>query len=387
MANPRGFQTIVALQTQQATDLLLAPALNSDNVLQNQMGIYYVMTGVKDKRKMLHLSKPSNSLKPKSGCKKWDANVRYKLNADEITVCSFEVEGEMCADEFDAGCLRNLQGAGSLVNSMAVPGLDEMQMASLLLLREGLTDDIYKIAYFGDEDFQGDNYMFFGDFADMDSDNRAAMQRMLRHCNGWWKEIANRVNETDPDTKVAYVDSYDGTNKASDPTKVIAFLEQLYAAADPVLQYWNKSKPNSEWPVYLVDQDIYNAYIQYLRAHGDLQSYALIVNGTPVPNVYTFNGYPIMAVPEWRMFDAETKALNSDGTSKNLRAMFVAKEVLSVASDVSSAPSAVNGEGIIVQVSPSIKDKGAVATYMALKLGFGIAHNKLIVASWNSTEA
>jgi len=369
---------ILTLNPAEAITLLLEPMLQYDNILQNNMRIYYVATGVKDKFKMLHMSKPTNSMKPKTSCNNWAPTVRYKLRPEEVQVCDFEIEGEMCGDEFDGGCLRNLQATGRLQNVMsASTELSEIQAAMVLLLREGLVDDFYKVAWFGDQDFDEEGGDWVVDLAGLSISEREKIIAMLQHCSGWWSEIKARV----ADTSIPYVDTYDGTTYAADPTKVADFLKAMYNAAAPELQYWNRNRPKSEWPVFLVDSDIFNAYLDYLRAQGTDMSYRLIIDGAEVPGVYTYNGYPIMEVPEWRMFDSEVGAIEN-GHTKNLRAIFTAKENLVIAADVAT----LNGQtdGIVVQQSNDVRDKGKTFMYTALREGTGIAHNRLMVAAYNS---
>ena len=352
-------------------------------------GLYKVLPAVKGKAKMLHLHKPKNNLQPKQACSAWNPNINFRTTGNEIDTCSFEVNGEQCADEFDIGCLRNLQAAGSMVNDMrASAQLDAMMMAMVLTLREGISDDVYKTAWFGDVRFGTDEYAGFLDLSKMECpEDKDKAVAMLTHCEGWWAELMARTVEIDPNRRVNAVDTNDGTaaGNATNPANIVQFLNELvFVKSDPLLQYWGR-RQGEMGSVILLQRELYRAYIEYLQSAGCQNDCMLIVNGTPVQGAYTYQGYPVIEVPEWTMFDLEFGGMDANGRSRNARAVFTARENLCIATDTDEL-AGFAGAGLMIEKSPHLRDKGKYEMYAGYKFGFGIAHPRLITIGYNSSD-
>ena len=378
---------LLDLDTHNVNQLLLQPALNYENVAQNLLGVYRIEQGVKDKLQMTHLIKPKNSLQPKTNCNTWNPTVSFGLETRTLEVCDFEVNGEQCADEWDKGCARNLQAAGNLVNDMeASPELNAILMAQVMLLRQGLSDDFYKVAWFGDNTFGTVDYGFDIDLSAYSVEDRAKFITMMQHCNGWWYDIVTSAQ----DGKVKYVDTNDGTGSgnAINPANVIGFFQQMLISSSMELRYWNRNRPNSEWPIFMVQSGIYRAYIQYLQSLGELTATGLYINGAPVPGVLTWEGFPVIEIPEWDMFDNETGSLQLTGAyagfSMNQRALFIAQENLVMGTDV--IPFQGTNSGLQVQKSPLLKDKGKIWMLANFRFGMKYAHAKLLTVGYNSSN-
>ena len=390
MADYRGASFVVELNPQDTVDLVLSPAINNANVLLGGMGLYKVLLAKNHKAKMLHLRKPSNSLQPKLPCNKWNATVNIKATGNEITTCSFEVNGEQCADDFDEGCAQNLQGSGSMINDMtATSELTALQAAMVLLLREGIVDDVYKVAWFGDEKFGTPEYSGFLDLSKMPApEDQDKATKMLSHCQGWWAELLARTTEIDPRRRVRLVDTNDGTpeGNATNPANILAFLERLvYTDSHETLRYWGNGTATREGKVILLQHELYRAYIKYMQAAGCQNDCRLIVDGTPVQGVYTFEGIPVIEVAEWSKFDAEFGGLDATGRSRNQRAVFTALENLCIATDVDSIEGYPES-GLMIEKSPLLRDKGRYDMYAGYRFGFGIAHPELITIGINSSD-
>lgn len=384
MPNITANETILLdLGVEQTQRVLVEPAFNYDNPLQRQLRVAYFEFG-KDKLRMLHLSKPGNMLQPKSNCDTWNPTVRLGLRPDEIAVSDFEMNGEQCSDEFDAGCLRNLQGNNPSDPSQMSTQMTALEAAIALQVRRGLTDDIYKIAYFGNTAFSA------ASFTHMTPDAAANMERMLTVTDGWWAELTARVTTTNAAQKVAYVNSNDGTlsGNAINPSNVTSYLQQLKTSSNPVLRYWNLNKPIQDRPMYLVQGGIFNALKKYYRSLGTELAHAFTISGEVIPGVLEFDGHLVVHVSEWDMFDYECNNIQTTtitvNESKTQRALFVAKENLTGLANVGNIEGYAQS-GLIIQTSPLVKDKGKKWMFFRIGLGFGIAAPQLVTASYNSS--
>jgi ABC-type arginine transport system ATPase subunit len=96
-----------------------------------------------------------------------------------------------------------------------------------------------------------------------------------------------------------------------------------------ILKNWNRNRTAAEYPLYMVQGGIFQAYRTYLQSLGTEMANVLILNGEMVPGVLMFEGYRVVEIPEWDMYDAETGNYNeSTGHSNIQRALFTAPENL-----------------------------------------------------------
>jgi hypothetical protein len=378
---------LMDLNPRNAQKFLLEPAVRFDNVLNSSSGlnVYEVMPGVKHKVRMLHLTDPANSLQPKTNCKTWNPTVSQYLEPDEIDTTSFELMGEQCPDEFDVGCVRNFQGAGNEINNLNATGeLNAMEMAMLMTLRRGINKDTYKIAWFGDSKFNDSGYDYDVDL-NMKASEVTKFNNMMRARNGFWSEMRARVAAG----MMKSIDTNDGTagGNATNPANIKDFLKDMKKRAAPELKFWNLDRPRSEWPVFLLQYGLYQAYHDYISSLGNSipDAYLFFQNGEPVPGVLAYDGHPVVMVPEWTLFDKEIGNISTTtDISKYQRAVFTAQRNMTIATDVEDITGR-PGSGLVIEQSTRVIDKGIKWLYMAMRLGFGIAHDKLCVAGWNSS--
>jgi hypothetical protein len=378
---------LLDLDTHNALQLLIEPTFQYDNILQRNLGVYKIETG-KDKMRMLHLNKPSNSLQPKQGCEHWNPTVKFNLRPYEIGVCDYELNGEQCPDEFDEGCMRNLRGTLDSPDPYNSPAINALMNAMVLLLRESLVDDVYKVAWFGRSNFR--ELVADGDYdlSHYSADQREKLISMIQVCDGWWAEIEARVYDTSDKGRVRWINSNDGTvaGNAINPANVEAYLRKMRLASSPILRFWNRNRPVEQLPCYLVQTGIFDALLSAYQAKDccELQMYTL--NGEPVPGVLMFEGYQVIAVPEWDMWDHETGQIDENtGYSRNQRALFTAKENLCAIANMSSLAGRPESS-LVIQRSPLLKDKGKTWMFAQYGFGFGIAQPSLMTASWNTSD-
>ena len=337
---------------------------------------------------MLHLNKPSNSLKPKEGCESWKPSVKFKLRPYEIGVCDYELNGQQCPDEFDEGCMRNLRGTLDSADPYNTAPINALTNAMIMLLRESLVDDVYKIAWFAKSNFR--ELVANGDYdlSAYDAEEQEQLIAMMEVCDGWWAEIEARVYETNNMGRVRWVNSNNGTvaGNATNPANVENFLRKMRLIADPRLRFWNRTKPASEWPCYLVQSGIFDALLESYKARDYSELQMLVVNGEPVPGVLLFEGYQVINVAEWDVWDSETGNIDeTTGYSKHQRAIFTAKENLCGLANMSSFTGRPQSS-LVIQRSPLLKDKGKTWMFAQYGLGFGIAQPILMTASWNTSD-
>lgn len=376
---------LLDLDTHDVNALVLEPAFNYDNIYQRNLSVYKFEVGM-TKLRMTHLSRPSNVLQPKQGCDDWNPTVNFSLRPYEINSVEYELMGEQCPDEFDRGCARNLKDSADEVTRLGAT-VNAIEMAMAMQTRKALVDSIYKIAWFGQTDFGAQATAGAYNLSALPLKEKAKLTAMLEHQNGWWSEIKARVSLGSEFGKVRYVDTNDGTSdgNATDPANIVDYLLQMRLSAHPILQYWNINNP-SEMPVYLLQKGLFDALVKYYRSLGTEIANRLIVDGLPVPNATTFDGFPVLLVPEWDMFDFETGNISATtGYSKKQRAIFTAVQNLCGivhGNSIEGRPES----SLAIQQSPLLKDKGKKWMYASMGIGFGIAQPVLMVAGYNSSD-
>lgn len=391
MASISGNDTIVLdLDVHDVTTLMLEPAVNYDNVMQRTLGLYKFVFG-QNKWNMLHLNRPKAMLQPKTNCETWKPFSGFRLRPHQIQACEFEINGDACHDQFDADCLKNLRAATDERNRLSST-IDAIDMAMILQIRMGLVDDMFRVAWFGNENFgqMVDN----GTYTPQDYDNKSVsrLTDMMEHCNGWWSEIdaRTRMNTDDPG-RIRYVDTNNGTTtgNAMRAENIANYLRQLRAKSDTLLKFWNINRPANEWPAYWLQKGLFDALVKYYEAQGysgrNSDARQFEIEGLNSQTALMFEGYPVFMVPEWTMFDNEMGHMGTNGYSKTQRAIFSARENLCGITNASTLEGRPQSS-IVVQESPLLKDKGKKYIYGALSYGFGIAQPKLMTVGWNSSE-
>lgn len=376
---------LLDLDTHDANALVLEPAFNYDNVFQRNLNVYKFEIG-KTKYRMTHLSRPSNVLQPKTGCDDWQPTVNFSLRPYEIGSVEYELMGEQCPDEFDQGCARNLKNSAEEVERLGAT-VDAIEMAMAMQTRAALVDSVFKIAWFGNINFSAEVLAGSVNISALPLKEQTKLTRMLEHHNGWWSEIKARVGQSGEYVKVRYVDTNDGTTNgnATNPANIADYLRELRMQSHPILQFWNLERPNNEWPVYLLQRGLFDALYRYYESLGTETAHRLIVDGIPVPRALTFEGYPVLMMPEWDMFDFETGNIAATGQSKIQRAIFtVGQNLCGVAhmNSIEGRPEA----ALQIEASPLLKDKGKKWMYASMGIGFGIAQPILMTVGYNSSN-
>lgn len=344
--------------------------------------LYQYHPNTKDKKKIKKLRVEDFVSQPAKGCADWNPTIKAGLTNDEITVCTFEIMGDWCGDDWDGDCLRNWQAAGNQrLNVLASQILGELGGAMYSMIRTEQVNDMFKIAWMGSSTFGTD---WNEDLTNITAAKRQRIEEMMLQCDGFWNKLRSRIGQTGYD-EVYFVDAYDGgAINATDPNDVVAYFDSLIDAAPYELQYYNADMTDpSMKPMFLVSGNIFKAYQRYLTSLGALNSaaYMNIINGVPVPlnGVLLYNGFAVVNMSEWDLYWA---AVGAKG--KNAAAVFTVPQNLQIAYDAASLSGANSGYSLLVQPRPGLNSKGIVDIYSSYRIGMGISTPNYVVASWNT---
>lgn len=357
-----------------ARELILSPVFESESVLgraSNALGfpIYDVGYGVKEKRKFKRIGKMGPVAKARTNCSTWDPVVIQTSVDSEFSVHAFEVEAELCADEF-VGIWENIRGAGSNMNSTEGELAAQLETALITRIRGAMKDDIFRQVWFAETAFTTTHST---GLAKLDMRTRSVLNTQMAQFNGFWPQIETAVTASN----IAYVDSYNGTTRYATSANIKAWFEaMLDGASDELRAFVDEGRA-----VFLVQRAFFKAYREYLQGLGTEEANRFIVEGSNFRStVLMYDGIPVIVTPEWDNFD---KFLDVAGGKYKERGLLVAAENLQIGTDSSS--SAGTEHGLLIYQDPQPSAKGKTEMYAAYRLGCGIAYNNLIVASYNGT--
>lgn len=384
----RGASSVILnLDVQNNIELLLRPSVNYANPLQRELGIYHFEFG-KDKHTMIHLDVSSYNLQPKQSCDIWNPSVRFQQSANEIVVRDYELMAQQCPDNFDAGCARNIRGPLDSADPYATAEISRYHAAVLQLLRESTSNDVVRLMWFADTDYAALVEQGYYDLSRYTPKKRAQIIAMMSQTDGWWSEIEARTRMGEGEEgRIVYVDTNDGssTGNAVTAANIYDFLTDLVKKSDPVLRFWNKDQSILDRPCILLQPEMFSKLKKYYQSRNILESMMLEMNGEKVHGMLEFDGYPVIEMGAFDMFDSEMGMFDkATGRSKKQRAIFTVKENLSALLNAGNLQG-FGGASLIVQRSPLVQDKGKTVYYGQYGIGTGIAHNKLITVGYNSS--
>lgn len=363
-------------QLEASRELLLKPVFTSDNVLGQvssilNLPIYDVAYNVKEKRKFKRIGKMGPIAKARTNCSTWDPVVIQSMVDDEFTVHAFEVEGELCADEF-TGIWENIRGAGNNMNVTEGELAQQLEQALIMRIRMALKDDIFRQVWFSETTFQT---TYATSLSKLDMRTRGVIETQCNQFDGLWEQIEDGVTASN----IAYVDSYDGATRYASSANIAAWFEAMLAAASREL----KGFVRQGRAVFLVQSAFMTAYRQYLQGLGTEMANRYIKDGDGMPlrSLLFYDGIPVIEVEEWDAFD---DMFPIAGKAKE-RGLLVALENLQIGTDAASTASTGEGKGLLIYRSPEPSAKGRVEMYAAYRVGAGIAYDDLLVASYNGT--
>lgn len=354
---------------------MLKPIFEADNVLGRvstalEIPIYDVAYGIRHKRKFKRIGKMGAVAKARTNCSTWEPVVIQNMVDAEFQVHAFEVEAELCADEF-VGVWENIRGNGNNMNATEGELAQQLTNALVSRITSAMKDDIFRQVWFGETTF---NTTHATGLSKLDMRTRGVLETQMNQFDGFWELIEDGVTAG----TIGYVDSYDGSTRYADSANIDTFFEEMLdEASDELRAFIDEGRA-----VFLVQRNFFKAYRQYLQGLGTEMANRFIVDGTTMRSVLMYDGIPVIEVPEWKQFD---KMLDVDGGKGKDRALLVALGNLQIGTDADSTASTGNGRGLVVYRNPEPSAKGRTEMYSAYRLGCGVAYHDLIVASYNST--
>lgn len=375
----------ISFNLETAHSLSVAPGVHLKNPLTPDGSGLAEIKEQRHESKMLHLEIEDDVLQPETACSVWNPQEQAFFTSDKITCTYFEVQNEMCPDQFLASCMNNLSRRRASVEGVMLdnPDLSPIMAAIIVGLNARIASSTNKISWFSDPNFGTGSYHSAANvdyYHNRSENNKTRLINMMNKIEGIDTILRRRAGEG----RVAFVNTNDGTvgGNMAKATNIKDFLRDMLLLSDPVLRYWHSIM--GSYPVYKLQSGLFRAYIDYLESlTGGADQHRFIVNGTPVEGVYDFEGYPVM---EWRQADLFDFSLGLQnpltGHSLNQRAILTVPGNPTLQTNVR-----VNdiGTGLSIQKSPLIKDKGLTWMYMNLGVGAGIAHSKLVTYGYNTS--
>lgn len=381
-------QDVVAFNTQEAQELAVAPGVHHRNPLTpGGRGLARVVDGRHEYR-MLHLNVAEDVLIPQAGCNSWSPSTKSFVQSDKIECGYFEVNEEMCPDEFLASCLQNISSKGARVEGVMLNStqpLSAITAAIIVGLQTAIGSSTHKVSWFGDPNFGTSSYHSAAQVNYMERRSTAEfnrLQTMMQKIEGIDTVLRRRAGNG----RIKFVNTNDGVGASTNatlPANIKDFLRDMLLQSSDALRYWYRL--TGQFPVFKLQSGLFRAYIDYLQAlPGGSDNHRFIVDGTPVEGTYDFEGYPVQEWADADIFDFSIGLKNpATGHSMNQRAIFCVPDNPTILTNVRATEGLESG--LMIQASPLIKDKGKTWMYMTLGVGAGIAHNDLVTYGYNTS--
>lgn len=381
---------ITQVQTQEAQDLMIKPALVHRNpfAVGGENNRLVKTVGGVHRYRPLHLTMPQDVLVPQSGCETWSPSAKSYVTGSSIECTYMEVNETLCGDEFTASCLHTLASKQKEIRDLMVnnAALTPITAALIITLQAAIGSSMYKYAWFADPNIGTGSYHSAAS-VDYSLNRTSADRTRFLTMMGLGSGIDTILRNLTGSGRVAYVDTNDGTlaGNATLATNINDFLVEMRLQSSDVLQYWHDYNPGMGMPAYYLQGGLWQAFMNYIKSlPGSSEHYRFILNGTPVPGAYEFDGYPVFRWTDPDMFDASIGLKGANGHSLNQRAMFTIPGVPTLVSNLND-PNNLETQGLMIQESPLIREKGRTDMYMSLGIGAGIVHRDLITYGYNSS--
>lgn len=381
----------VQFNTEEAFEVSVKPAVAHGNPFSDGPGGLFKTISGKHKYKMLHLNLPKDVLLPQADCSTWSPSAKMFVTDDHVECGYFEVNESMCPDEYLASCLHNISSAGKRVEDIMTrtsSPIDAITAALVSGIQTAIGSSIYKVSWFGDPNFGTGSYHSASAVNLMEERSTAERTRlvnMMQQIEGIDTIIRRRAGNG----LIKYVDTNDGTlaGNMTLSTNIKTFLIQMRLQSSDVLLYWDQLTGGGGRPAYYLQYGLYRAYIDYLETlPGGSDNHRFIVDGTPVPGAYMFEGYPVFHWKDADLFDHSIGLKDpATGYSLNQRALFTIPQNLTLLTNLQNA-AGYEDAGLMIQQSPDIRDKGLLSMFMTLGIGAGISHNSLLTVGYNSSH-
>jgi len=303
-------------------ELFLEPLFRDSDIMQ-----FRVIPNVKHKMNLYTADALSCIVQKYTGCggsESGDFNVNDKV----ITAGRMRVAVSQCQDAFFGTYLEE-----SFKNGVNVFNLEGTQLMDTILanVRQGISEDITKLAWWGDISASGDNAACYNS------------------TDGWWKMFI--ADSTINGRKTTIANS--GSFAAGD---AITALRAMWTASPSALQ----GVANNEKAIY-VSRLMYDDYLTSLENLGNAEGFSQLVDGSI--KVY-FRGVEVIPMYGW------DSAVSQLTITDDVRAAYVAKQNLAVGTDTNDP------EGEMKMFYDDLTEKVYVRAYF--KLGVQFLHDSLV---------
>jgi len=303
--------------------LFLEPIFRDSDLMQ-----FRVIPNVKHKMNLYTADALSCIVQKYTGCGDAESG-SFNVNDKVITAGRMRVAVSQCQEAFFGTYLEE-----SFRNGINVFDLQGTELADTIMqnVRNGISQDVVKLAWFGDTGYSGD------DSACYDS------------TDGWWK-LFKANTEIGTTRKIAIANS--GAFATGD---AIVALRAMWSSAPSALQ----GVDNRDKAIY-VSRVIYDDYLTSLENLGNAEGFSQLVDGSV--KVY-FRGVEVIPMYIW---DTATTQMS---IADDVMAAYVAKQNLAVGTDTTDP------EGEMKMFYDDLTEKVYVRAYF--KLGVQFLHESLV---------
>jgi hypothetical protein len=381
---------MISLQTESATRFFNNYAVKQTDQYARRLGLYAdVVLGKDLEGRFASFNTPKNSLRPRANGCTWNPNGAMRLNIDKFPTCPVEFDGEQCPDVFYGTCFERIFVPGS-VNPLG-EGAEAQALVRMMVerIQLGLGNDFFNLYNFANHpliDSANTNLSYAVEAAEFEA---YYAQMNEGDCGGLITQLDALAN--DP----IYGRYYNGviptgatgfseTTDAYIGDIIADLIEPMIAAASPELQIAieNGIPVNGvlRYPIILLGPKEFTAYRKFITdmAPNNELAYRYMIQGeTGDPmlerNVLRYDNLPVVKWDALVQFDATL------GT-KSHRGAIIAPGNFGVLSNVGDINNRLfNGQGLVIQESPLLKDKGKVYMHTNFRWGAAIADPKMAV--------
>ncbi len=317
----------------------------------------------------------------KMGCT-WNPKGGMRMNIDTFPTCPVEFDGEQCIDTFYGTCFERLFGPGNEVRDFTSTEAGQKLLAEMLRkLYQGLGNSFFDLYHFANHPLitQANLEAFYKvgakewlDYTD---------QMLSGKCGGLITQLDALAAQGEKyyDMQIDLADLDVSKNRFTGD--VIKLFEGLVDQASPELQSMVDTgmivNGVNRVPALMVTPDIFRAYKGWItsKAGTNELAYRYTIERTDgttklLPNVLMWDGLPIIKWDANPRFDAITG-------SQTHRAALVAPQVFGVLHDVRDLKQW-EGQGLILEQSKRVQDKGKIFMTTTYRWGAGIANKDMI---------
>ncbi len=369
---------IITVQTETAVQIFDNVAVLEQDQFARELNLYGdVVIGSDLKGRFGSFGVPKHLLSNrKNGCT-WNPKGKMRMNVNTFDTCAVEYDGEQCPDAFFGTCFERLFGPGNSVRDLYATQEGQMLIAKMLKkLYQGLGNSFFDLMHFANHPMIEDANT--GAFYNVSEEEWADYidQMLSGDCGGLITLMdalaAEGVSNYSPQIPLADINlttkRYTGDVRALLQSVLENAPAELRSMADTGMMI----NGTLSYPVYCVTNDVYLAlksYINSIAGTNELAYRYMLerADGTTklMRNVLMFDGLPVIRWDACARFDAITGA-------QSTRVALIAPQVLGVLHDVNDLRQW-DGQGLIIEQSKRVQDKGKIFMSTTYRWGSGIA--------------